>query len=238
MKTIIALTFFLFTLSPIFSFGTYSEGWTLGRVIQFQSQGLVFESYEGIMEVTNYNETEKCDETKEECFTPIKTKIEFSVRPENSELVNFINKNLNQEILFQYKVHRIEAMALSTEFEILTAVKQSMTATDLPEKKIVQKTGSKRNFSVQGRILNLNYQGTTIGTYEGLYIDEVRGKVHPFSITNETMAELSFKTLKSGVKHYFGISVAYATGLRKSNYDLFEINLKNPAGGVYPEEKK
>ena len=101
------------------------------------------------------------------------------------------------------------------------------------DKLIVSKTGSKRNFSVSGKILSLEYQGTIIGTYEGLYLDEVRSKVHPFSITDEKMANYAWNTMKSNMKSNFGISVAFATGFRKSNYDLFEINYKAPAGGVY-----
>lgn len=236
--------YFIFLISPLFSssvfaLGTYSEGWAVVKLVQFESRGLIFDSYEGILEFTTYDKSEKCESSKDECFSPLKEKVEFSVRPENAETVNFLSNSLNQEILIQYKIHKIEPVALSTDFEIISAQRQIPTIPkEAAEKIIVDKTGSKRNFSVSGRILQLDYQGTAIGTYEGLYLDEVRGKVHPFSITNDQIAEFAWNTMKFGTKYFIGISVAFATGWRKSDYDIFEINYKSPAGGVYTDLKK
>ena len=46
------------------------------------------------------------------------------------------------------------------------------------------------------------------------------------------MAKYALAAMKASGKYNMGISVAYATGFRKSDYDLFEINYKEPAGGV------
>ncbi|HMV43610.1 MAG TPA: hypothetical protein PK079_15265 [Leptospiraceae bacterium] len=219
--------------SSVYALGTYAEGSVVAKIIQFESRGILFESFEGVMEVTKFDKEEKCDSAKDECFAPQKTKTNFSVRMDKPELINFISKNLNQDLLLGYNIHRITPISLSSDMEILTAAKQeSSPAPEQGEKLAVQKSGGKRNFSVTGKVLQLDYQGTIIGTYEGLYLDETRGKVHPFSVTNEQMAKYALAAMKSGGKYYLGISVAYATGFRKSDYDLFEINYKEPAGGV------
>ncbi|WP_010570619.1 surface adhesion protein Lsa26 [Leptospira broomii] len=224
---------FLLSSSSVSALGTYSEGWTVAKLIQFESRGLIFDSYEGFLEVTTFDKNEKCDENKDECFTPTKQKVAFSVRPEMTEVVNFLSKSLNQEVLIQYRIHRIEPIALSTDFEVLVAQKQeTVLGKDIADKFIGPKTGSKRNFSVTGRILSLEYRGTAIGTYEGIYLDEARGKVHPFSVTNEEVATFAWSALKYNLKYYLGISVAFATGVRESHYDLFEINFKSPAGAL------
>ncbi|HMZ60715.1 MAG TPA: hypothetical protein PL048_18210 [Leptospiraceae bacterium] len=223
-----------FFSSSVSALGTYAEGWATAKILQFESRGIIFTSYEGSLELTSFNKEEKCDEAKDECFAPVKQKLDFSVRPENSEVVNFLNKHVNQEVLIQYNIHRITAIALSSQFEVLKAQKQETSAPANADKLVIKPTGSKRNFSVSGKIVQLDYQGTLIGTYEGLYLDETRGKIHPFSITSEDMAKYAWNCMKANEKYNMGISVAFVTGLRKSNYDLFEINYKAPAGGVVP----
>lgn len=232
----VAALFWTISFFPasLFALGTYAEGSVVAKVIQFESRGILFESFEGVLEMTSFVKDEKCDETKDECFTPVKQKMEFSVRPENAELVNSLQKSLNQELLLQFRVHRIEALALSSDMEVVGASRQeSSVSAEQGDKLIVAKSGSKRNFSVSGKVLKLDYEGTFIGTYEGLYMDEARGKVHAFSVTSEQMAKYALVSMKSSTKYNMGISVAFATGFRKSNYDLFEINYKEPAGGVH-----
>ncbi|EQA43252.1 hypothetical protein LEP1GSC050_1672 [Leptospira broomii serovar Hurstbridge str. 5399] len=239
--------------TPVSAFGTFSEGWMVAKLIQFESRGIIYESYEGILELTYFEPLEDCEAAKDECFTPVKKKAAFSVRPENANLVNFLSKNLNQTILVQYRIHRIKAISLSTDREVVDAqfqeniLPKTSKARDPKERLTVwihanedasvdkfvdRKTGGKRNFSVVGRILSLEYKGTLVGTYEGLYLDESRGKVHPFSVTSEEMAGFALKALKYNGKYYLGISVAYVSGLRESDYDLFEINFKAPAGAL------
>ncbi len=250
----------LVSFSPIFPLGTYSEGWTVGKLLQFESRGIVFESYEGIMEVTIYEPAESCDETRDECYTPTRKKVNFSVRPENVDLVNFLSKQLNQTMLLQFNVHRIQPVALSSSIEVIQAQFQESTlphtnslldpkqkitvwiqAHDTPQpmdKFVTRKTGGKRNFSLSGRILSLEYKGTLVGTYEGLYWDESRGKVHPFSITDDEMAEFAWKAMKYSGRYFLGISVAHVSGVRLSDYDLFEINFREPAGGLEKQKGK
>lgn len=235
---ILAILILILSPSLLFGIGTYSEGWTTARILQFESRGIIFESFEGIMEVTSFDQKEKCEEEKDLCYTVTKEKRPFSVRPSNAETVNLLQKSINQEVLLQFRIHRIAALALSSDNEILKAIQPSSSLpSGMPEKKVVKKTGSKRNFSVAGKILRLEYEGTLIGTYEGLYLDEKRGKIHPFSITNPEMAKHGWQAMQSTRSYNLGISVAFATGFRKSSYDLFEINYNEPAGGVSPVEK-
>jgi hypothetical protein len=217
----------------LFAFGSYAEGAVVAKIIQFESRGILFDSYEGIMEITKINRDEKCEEAKDACYTPVREKINFSVRPENAEIVNLLTKSINMEMLLEYRVHRITAIALSSSMEVINATaQQSGIPQGQGDKLVVDKSGSKRNFSVSGRIIQLDYQGTFIGTYEGIYFDEDRGKVHQFSITKEEMAKYALVAMKGLSKYNLGISVAFATGFRKSDYDMFEINYKEPAGGV------
>ncbi|NCN08770.1 MAG: hypothetical protein GW938_02875 [Leptospira sp.] len=229
-----------FILSPswLFAFGTYAEGFVTAKIIQFESRGIIFNSYEGIIEVTSFDKTEACNEPKDECFTPTIIRHDISVRQSNGELVNLLSKSVNDQLLLEYRIHRFEDFSLSSEMEILSAIIQEKNKpAGLADKKVVKRTGSKRNFAVSGKILQLDYQGTLIGTYEGLYIDEDRGKVHPFSVTQAEMAKFAWETQKSLASSSLGISVSFAKGFRKSDYDLFEINYKEPAGGVHTTSK-
>ncbi|WCL48512.1 surface adhesion protein Lsa26 [Leptospira sp. GIMC2001] len=230
---------FVFAPTWLFAFGTYAEGFATAKIIQFESRGIIFNSYEGIIEVTSFEKTEVCDESKDEFFAPTIIRHEISVRPSNAELVNLLSKSVNDQLLIEYRIHRIEDFSLSSEMEIVSARPQERTKpAGLADKKVVKKTGSKRNFAVSGKILQLDYQGTFIGTYEGLYLDEDRGKVHPFSVTQAEMAKFAWETQKSSVSSSLGISVSFAKGFRKSDYDLFEINYREPAGGVHTAAKE
>ncbi|PKA17571.1 surface adhesion protein Lsa26 [Leptospira haakeii] len=242
----------LFSQTPMFALGTYSEGWTVAKLTQFESRGIVYESYEGVIEVLTFDPAEECEETRDECYTPVRKKANVSVRPENADVVNFLMKNLNQTILIQFNIHRIQPIALSSSIEVINAQYQENVIphstpvkdpsgritvwvqahdTSHPiEKMATSKTGGKRNFSVTGRIVSLEYKGTILGTYEGLYMDESRGRIHPFSITSEEMAEFAWKAMKYTGRYYLGVSVAYVTGVRESHYDIFEINFREPAG--------
>ena len=231
------LKFFIFIsfvlTNSLFALGTYSEGWMIVKILKFESKGIIFDSYEGILEFSSFSKDEICNEENDECYSIKKEKISFSVRPETYEAVNLINKNINRELLINYQIHRITAISLSSDFEIV----QAFPGNNLPreiegDEFIVSKTGSKRNFSIFGKILKIEYQGTLIGTYEGLYLDETTSKIHPFSITDENMAYFAMSAMKSTNRYYMGISVSYTKGFRKTYYDIFEINFKSPAGGI------
>lgn len=239
LRRFFLLCFVCFIPFPIFAIGTYAEGWVVTRILQFESRGILFTSYEGTMEINDFDAKEVCLEEKDECFRPTKKVIPFSVRPDNGELVNLLSKSVNQEVLVKYRVHRIAPLTLSTDNELLQGQNQIAAIPEgQGERLVVKRTGSKRNFSVSGRVLQLDYQGTLVGTYEGLYLDEERGKVHAFSVTNPEMASYAWNAMRGKNKYFLGISVAFATGFRKSDYDLFEINYKVPAGGVYPPKEK
>lgn len=219
--------------------GTYAEGWMLiKKLTKFESGGLIIESWEGEALVHSFDPQEKCDEKQYQCFTPKDRVLKFSVRPENGKTVNFLRRHKDLGgYLVHYQIHRFEALALSTEFEVIdVASRTSDRPANIPAKKIVEKTGS-RNFSFHGNVLQLDYRGTALGTYEGLYLDQRTGKVHPFSITNEQMAQYIFKAMKISTPYYMGVSVALVIAFpRESDHDIFELNFLEEAGGV--QEKK
>lgn len=244
MKQLFKLTGLLVLLStfaPAFAAGTYSEGQVLMTIRKFESRGILFESWEGSGEITSYAKDENCNAEENLCYTPTKELIAFSVRPDTGggKLAAELQKSIGKEVLISFKVHRVEAVALDTSFEITGIIERvSSMPADFPAKKAGNKTGAKRNFSVQGRVISLEYQGTAVGTYEGLYIDSQKGKVHPFSITSQDMAAHVYRIMALNKDYYLGVSQAYVTGLRKSDYDVFEINLNNPAGAQDLEPQK
>lgn len=230
IQWIFYLALYLVLNINLYSLGTYAEGRAIVRVIKFISQGVFIQSYEGVMEIASYDKSEPCEE--ENCYTPQKIQIDFSVRLENKETIKFINNNLNKVILIDYKIHRIEPIALSTNFEVLNASPFVMNLPqDFPLKFIVKKTGS-TNYSYFGKILQLEYRGTAIKTYEGLYYDRQKDKIRPFSITNEDMANYAKKVMECTKEYHIGISKAIIKGFRETAFDIFEINYTERAGGI------
>lgn len=222
----------------LFAAGTYALGRKIILLTKLESGGLMFESWEGKAFEASYSSEETCNDDKRECYTPTRKAFEVSIRPENGETVNFMRKNVGREMVVDYRIHRVEPAALSSNFEVLKVYGQSENPpANFVRRLVVEKTGS-RNFDVYGRILSLSYRGTVIGTYEGLYYDISRKKVHAFSITNSRMASLARDTMFFRRPMHMGISDAIITGARSSNYDIYEINYDEESGGVPVEKPK
>lgn len=223
----------------LFALGTYAEGRKIIRLVKFESGGLLFESWEGEAEEAFFDGGEKCSREKETCYTPRVRRFKFSVDPKkNARVVNFMRKNINREMLVFYRIHKVEPAGLSSDFEVIDVYAQAKVIPGgFRRRLVVHKTGS-RNFSVYGRILTLEERGTAVGTYEGLYYNQSRRTVHPFSITNKKMFLFARDTMFYKQPIYLGLSDAVVSGLRESSFDIFEINLDEEAGGVYAEEKK
>ncbi len=223
-------------VSSLNAFGTYSEGWAVVVPTKLEQSGIIFDSYEGMYDVVTFDRNEKCDEKENQCFNPKSKSLAFSIRPENARAVNFIQKNIGREMLVQYRVHRITAIALSSELEILDAKPiEPQVSKDVKRQVAVQKSGAKRAFSLYGKILLFEYRGRAIGTYEGIYYDKQRDRVHPFSVPNEEMAKFIPTAMASSTPFYFGVSVSYVTAWRESDYDIYEINYDAPAGAAKVE---
>ncbi len=230
IRVILFTIFYFGIIINLYSLGTYAEGRAVVRVIKFISQGIFILSYEGILEIASYDEEEKCEE--ENCYTPQKKQLPFSVRQENKETIKFINDNLNKVILIDYKIHRIEPISLSTSFEVLKASPFRMELPpDFPLKFLVKKTGS-TNYSFFGKILQIEYRGTAIKTFEGVYYDRQKDKIRPFSVTNEDMANYIKQIMEYTKEYHIGISKAIIKGFRDTPYDIFEINYLERAGGI------
>ena len=230
-KYVLILTLYFGIILNLFAIGTYAEGRAIVRVIKLISGGIFFESFEGVLEIASFDENQDCEEI-EMCYTPLKKQIEFSVRIENKETIKFLQNNLNKVILIDYKIHRLEPIALDTNFEILKAYPfKTNLAPDFPLKFVVEKTGS-RNYSFFGKVLQIEYRGTAIKTYEGIYYDRQKDKIRPFSVTNEEMAEYVKKTMEYTKEYYIGISRAIIKGFRETAFDIFEINYNEQAGSL------
>jgi hypothetical protein len=224
-------TLSLVPISPLFSAGTFADGWAIVRVTRLENKGIVYRSYEGVLEWVGFDPDEKCDAATEECFLPILESRAFSLREDQSKLIRFIGENLNREMLVHYQIHRVTALKLSTDFEILEAYEISRRLpAGFPEKKLVEQTGDKRNFSVKGKFLKIERKGTAIKTYEIVYYNREKDRVHPASITDRDMAEFAIQTMHFDIEFFFGVSESFVKGVRESTYDIFEINYKGRAG--------
>jgi len=227
-------------VSPLFAAGEYARGRKVISVVKFESSGIVCESWEGVAVEASYNKSEKCNAEDDECYTPISRRFRFSVSTKNAKTVNFIRKNLNREMLALYKIHRVEAFCLSSDFEVLDVYpRRENPPAGFQRKLIVDKSGT-RNYSVYGKILKLEYIGTVSGTFEGLYLDVNKRKVVPFSIKYKKMARYASSTMFFRKAFHIGISRSRViSGLRKTKLDFFEINYDEEAGGIQvPASKK
>ncbi len=230
IKYVLYLFLYFGIIINLYSLGTYAEGRAIVRVIKFVSKGIFFESYEGVLELGSFDDDEDCED--ENCYTPQKKQIEFSVRLENKDTIKFINTNLNKVILIDYKIHRIEPISLSTSFEVLKASSFVMDLPqDFPLKYVVKKTGSTNN-SFFGKILQIEYRGTAVKSFEGIYYDRQKDKIRPFSVTNKDMANYIKKVMEYTKEYHIGISKAIIKGFRETPYDIFEINYTERAGGI------
>lgn len=231
MKRTLVLLLVLASASPVFGFGTYGEGKAIVYLKSMSSKGIIFESYEGVIEIASFDEDEKCDKP-EDCFTPLKEEIRFSVRPESKETVQFLQRNPDRVMVIEYRLHRLKPVALSTSFEVLKAGPLRETQPgDFAWMFVSKKTGS-LNYSVYGKILRFEYRGTAVGTYEGIYYDRKADRIVPFSVTDEAMARHVYLCMDSLQEYNMGISRAIVTGMRESKLDIFEINYRESAGGI------
>jgi hypothetical protein len=233
MKRLAWILFFILASSPLYAFGTYAEGKAYVLLRESGTKGIFIKSYEGVFEIASYDDDEKCKE-EEQCYTPQKEELRFSVRLENKEVIQFLQKNLDRVMLIEYRIHRIKPVALSTSFEVLKAypVKASH-GPDFPWKFVSKITGSSET-SVYGKVLRLEYRGTAVATYEGLLYDRRLDRVRPFSVTDESMARHIYRCMDSLQEYNIGLSRSITTALefRESKYDVFEINYRDRAGSI------
>lgn len=227
------LTFFFLLNQSIHAVGTYAEGKAIMQIVKLEKRGILFDSYEGEAVVASYDSNENCQE--DACYTPQKQTIAFSVHIDNTELIQFLSKNLGRVALIDYRIHRIRSMSLGSSFQITGAkALRSSQPSEFAWKFVRPESGS-RSFSLYGKILRLEYRGTFVGTYEGLLYDRKADRVKPFSITDDLMAEHVMKSMQSIQEYHIGISEALVTGFRDSKYDIFEINYKERAGAISTE---
>jgi len=238
MINFLGAVIFLMIVPSLHALGTNEKGWIyVEKIKKIENKGLMFKSWEGIIQIPSYDKKEKCDKKKEECFAPVTKDQAFSIRKQNSKVIKFLNQKDvgGGNFLVQYRKHKFEKISLSSRFEILDAVEfTAALPEDLPRKIVVKKTGY-RNFAVDGEILKFIRQGICIKTNEGLYKDRKTGRVHPFSVTKKTMAAYIYKAMKSSTPFSMGISDALAKAFRKSDYDVFEINYDEKAGSSLEE---
>lgn len=231
--TLLLAAFALLTPArALFAIGTYSEGAAVVQIVKLEQSGIIFDSWEGQLKRATFDPAEDCSETDNQCYKPEAETLEFSVDVENKETADFIRRNVGREMLVRFRIHRIAPLSLDSDFEVVSAEAWAEAPpADLPPVQRIDRSGGKRSFSIYGRVLRLEYRGTVVGTWEGLYYDQERRKVHPFSLTDEAMAQHILRAMSSAKPYFIGVSVAYVAAVRDTNYDLFEINYNEAAGG-------
>ncbi|MCB1175161.1 MAG: hypothetical protein KDK39_16420 [Leptospiraceae bacterium] len=211
--------------ASLVALGTYAEGYAVVQLIRLEESGLFMNSYEGKFKIASYDKDEQCSEDDYLCYAPIAVEQRFSVRPENKELIGFLKDNDGREMLVQYRIHRVEPMGLSSDFEVTEAKAWAENpAEDMNPEFGIEKSGRLRSFPVYGRVIRFDYRGTVVGTWEGLYLDARRRKVHPFSITDQSMADYIIKAIQSRRQYHFLVSQAYVVTIRESDHDIYAID--------------
>ena len=217
--------------TPLIAAGTAAEGRTIIRLLKFESSGIITKSWEGEAEHAFYDDDEKCDADNYRCFEPTREKFDVSVRQENKRIIEFMRKNIGREMVIVYRRHRVASLALGSRLEITNVFAQATRLpSGFPERVTAKITGS-RNFSVYGRVLHLEKRGFAVQTWEGLYLDRTRRKVHPFSVSDDKMAEHLLKTIGYTRLFHMGVSKALFTAVRETKFDIFEVNYNEPARG-------
>lgn len=218
---------------PVYALGTYAKGRAFIVVTKLESKGIFFTSYEGVFEVASYNKTERCDDDKGECYTPMKQSVKFSISDDNKDVANFISQNIGRLMIIDYRIHRITPIALSTDFEVVGAAAPMLQPkADFQRSIRVKQTGADRNFAFYGKILRMEYRGTANKSWECLVYNREQDKVLPISITDEEMAKYAQGAMATAKEYYMGVSKAIInTGaLRDSNYDIYAINYDKKPG--------
>jgi len=213
--------------------GESARGIAIIRLIKLEHKGMITKSYEGIADRAGYDGGEKCDESNYQCFNPTLDTFDLSIRdtPQNKNLINFMLSNLEKEMIIEYQVHRIAAFSLSSRTEVLAAFPQQEILPDNIDRVFkTPKTGDKSSFDIFGRVLRLEKRGLTVKSWEGIYLDRKRRKVHPFSLSNEAMAQHLLKLIRYQPEYHMGVSVHYFATVRETPYDIFEINYSGPTG--------
>ncbi|MEQ8351131.1 MAG: hypothetical protein RH862_06585 [Leptospiraceae bacterium] len=226
----LAILIILLTSGPAFALGTYAEGRAIVKVTKMESQGIFFNSFEGEFEIATFDKTEKCDIEDGTCYTPGKKVVKFSIDSDNKAVYQFMIENMNRVMIIDYKIHRIEPVALKTSLEVLGAkALLPKQPENFVRRKRVSQSGTQGNKSIYGKFLKLEYRGTMVGTYEALVYNRQTDKILPVSISNETMAAYVKEAMGSSQEYYIGLSTQLVEMVSDSNIDVFEINYDKPA---------
>lgn len=217
--------------SPLPAAGTSAEGRAIIKLVKFESSGIFKKSWEGEAHRAFFDEDEDCDEKNYRCFEPQLETFDISVREKQTRIIEFMRKNIGREMVIVYRKHRVEAAALSSNIEVTNVFAQRTRLPSGFQEKITGKITGSRNFSVYGRVLRLEKRGLAVKTWEGIYLDRTRRKVHPFSVSDDKMARHLLKTMGYTRLYHLGVSKALFTAVRETKFDIFEVNYNEPASG-------
>ncbi|MCB1324372.1 MAG: hypothetical protein H7A21_17525 [Spirochaetales bacterium] len=221
---------FAFTIfsGPLHAVGDYAQGHAVVRIDRLEESGIFFNSYEGVLSIAGYDEDEECEADQDECYAPMRESLEFSVDDDNRQLVRYLENNIGKVMLVQYRVHRM-TLAFSSDFEIENAWAWEENPPDgISLRETGTKEGSRRAFTIFGRVLRFEERGTMIDSYEGLYYNAQTGKVHPFSVTDESLAVYIRQIMRGSRQFYMRIAEAYVAPTRDSDYQLYAIDFERP----------
>ena len=226
-RNLVFLILLSLPVSAVFPAGTVREGWMVVQIEKFGSDEYVWKSYEGVINYASFDDDEECDEEEHWCYTPILETHDFSVKEDNKQLAYFLKENVGKTMLIHYKKHRTEPWGMKSRLEVTEAYPQlEQKPEGIPDYFAVEKTGSARNFWIYGLVLKLEREGVTYSTWEGMYYDKQRDRVHLFSVSQDSMAQALELAMKSETMYYLGISEARVTWWRHTDLDIFEINYK------------
>lgn len=197
------------------------DGFAVVVLKKLEKSGVLSITWGGTFEFAGFSPGEDCDDNEGECYQPRVRTAEFKLKDDdNPVLLNFLKANRGKEMFVRY-----DLPLFGEEWQLIDAVVWSQhPVRGLPPAVRVPPSGSRRDFTVYGRVLRLERTGSVQTIWEGLYLDQRNRRVHAVSITNERIVAYLALAMASRESYHLGVSVAYFPGFRNSTHDIYEIN--------------
>lgn len=201
-KLIIVLLFIaiLFIVVYIFrdkGFGTYSEGYRMGKLNKLSTTGILFKSVEGDLLLGNES-SYYFDYQDSILINP----WQFSLSTK-SEIADQLATYANKYVVIKYKQYQLGPLNWETDYEPIEITDVNPLIQLIPYEISDIKGNKSEGFRV-GRVVKLSKKGTVAKTYEVTFqLSDVGNDFMQMSVSNDRMYGSLLLALKSGKKIMF-----------------------------------
>lgn len=190
----------LFVVTYIFQdkgFGTYSEGYRMGKLNKLSTTGLIFKSIEG--DLLLGNESSYYFDSKDSVLV---NPWQFSLST-TSALVSQIEKYSNKYVVIKYRQYQLGPLNWETDYEPVEIMDVDPLIQILPCE-VSDVSGNKSEGFRVGRVVKISNKGTISKTYEITFqLSDVGNDFMKMSVSNDRMYNTLLSALKSGKKVIF-----------------------------------